>query len=355
MFPLWTFSRWLVPVLLLVFLPATYAADPDPYLSGYIQGLVDSRFPDLALTVRSVGPEKVVVSAHTCLGAAQKRDIERVLNQNNLVREVLWDAVADCERPAPPTGPARYKAFPDAELFPALIADPRQPRFSLSFQHYKTPTETFNAGSVALGEYFGFTSGFLGESGLSQFGIQAGVFALFNLQAPSMDLINADYWVAFPLSYRKGPWSYVLRLYHQSSHLGDEFILGNPGVDRVNVSYEGLELLSAYEWDYLRVYGGGGYLFHSSSDLAPLYVHFGSEYVYPRIFGDSDFIAALDIRSAEEVEWDGSYSYQVGLELHGLTRRRMRLMLEHFRGRSPNGQFYQEKLRYTGIGMYLVF
>lgn len=350
-----TFLRRLVPIGLLVLTLTGHAAEPDPYVSGYVQGLVDSRFPDLALVIHSIGSQKVIVSAQTCLGAAQKRDIERVLVQSTVVDEVLWNAVADCERPASPNAPVRFHAFPDAELFPALIADPRQPRFSLSFQRYETPGETFNAASVALGEYFALASGFLGDSGLSQFGIQAGVFALFNLQSPSMDLINADYWVALPLSYRKGPWSTVLRLYHQSSHLGDEFILGNPGVDRINVSYEGLELLSAHEWDYLRVYGGGGYLFHSSTDLDPLYVHVGTEFIYPGVFGDSDFIAALDVRSSEEVEWANSYSYQAGFELHGLTRRRVRLMLEHFRGRSPNGQFYQEKLRYTGIGLYLVF
>ncbi len=86
------------------------------------------------------------------------------------------------------------------------------------------------------------------------------MFALFNLDAPSSDLINADYWIGLPISYRKGPWSYVLRFYHQSSHLGDEFILGNPGVDRVNLSYEDMELLVSYEWERWRLYGGGGYL-----------------------------------------------------------------------------------------------
>jgi hypothetical protein len=281
-----------------------------------------------------------------------------VLSQSRYVEEVLWDAIVDCERPAPPTekGEITFRALPEAELFSPLIADPRQPRFSLSFQHYKTPTQTFNAASVALGEYFGFASGILGESGLSQFGIQASVFALFNLDADSKDLINADYWIGLPLSYRKGAWSYVLRLYHQSSHLGDEFILGNPGVNRVNLSYEGVEFLVAHEWDEVRVYGGGGYLLHTiPHDLDSKSAHVGAEYIYPHAAGEFDFIAATDVRFAEEVDWAGSYSYQAGLELRNHSRRRARLMLEHFNGHSPNGQFYQEKLRYNGIGLYFGF
>ncbi len=55
-----------------------------------------------------------------------------------------------------------------------------------------------------------------------------GVFQ-FDLSAPSSDLINTDYVVGVPLSWRSGGWSTRVRLYHQSSHLGDEFLLGRPG------------------------------------------------------------------------------------------------------------------------------
>lgn len=331
------------------------AADSDPYLRGYLQGLLDSRFPGLNLDVRSVGARQVVVSAGACLGAAQKHDIERALEQSYDAESIIWDAVADCARPAPPSGQVRFQALPETELFPPLLADPRQPRFSLSFQHYKTPGNTFNAGSVALGEYFGFASGFLGDSGASQLGIQAGVFALFNLQSESMDLLNADYWFSLPLSYRKGPWSYVFRLYHQSSHLGDEFILGNPGINRINLSYEGVEVLASHEWDYLRVYGGGGYLINSEPVLDPLSAHAGIEFWYPKVVAGLDLIAAIDVRASEEVDWERSHSYQAGFELRSPSRRRVRLMLEYFQGRSPNGQFYVEKVRYTGVGLYFGF
>ena len=67
------------------------------------------------------------------------------------------------------------------------------------------------------------------------------MFALFSLDAPSSDLVTSDHWVGFALSYRKGPWSYLLRLYHQSLHLGDEFILGNPDVNRVILGNQDLE------------------------------------------------------------------------------------------------------------------
>jgi len=51
------------------------------------------------------------------------------------------------------------------------------------------------------------------------------VFAQFNLDTPSFDLLNADYLVGPELTLRHGRWSGRVRFYHQSSHLGDEFLL----------------------------------------------------------------------------------------------------------------------------------
>jgi hypothetical protein len=46
--------------------------------------------------------------------------------------------------------------------------------------------------AVSFGETFAIYRDRLG-SGWWEFGVQAGVFALFDLDAPSMDLVNADY------------------------------------------------------------------------------------------------------------------------------------------------------------------
>ncbi len=345
-----------------------HAAEQEEYLRGYVDALLDSRHPGLGLRARAINPDgSVTLTSRTCLGPSQKRDIESLLIETGQVKSVRWDLATDCDKPAtalpaPPTAqeskpaiPIDVRALPETELFAPLLADPRQPRFSMSYQDYHTPSSEFSAASVALGEYFGFAQGFFGPAGSSQVGIQAAVFALFNLDAPSSDLVNADYWVGFPLSYRKGPWSYLVRLYHQSSHLGDEFLLGNPGINRVNLSYEELEGLVSYEWERLRVYGGGGYLVHAEPELAPKQLHGGVEYIRRRAAGRFDFVAAVDLRSPEELDWRVSRSYQAGLEFKGASTRRIRLMLEYYRGHSPNGQFYRESLRYTGLGLYFGF
>ena len=355
-FPL-KLRRLLLPRLLLWSLCAV--ADPQEYLRGYVEGLLDIRFPELALWVaRTTADGTVTLASRTCLGPSQKRDVEYLLSKTGRVKAVVWDRSVNCEGEAPAPAaetPVEIHALPEQELFGPLLADPRQPRSSMSYQRYRTPSTEFAAASVAVGQYFGLASGFFGKSGSSQIGIQAAVFALFNLDAPSNDLVNADYWIGFPLSYRKGPWSYLVRLYHQSSHLGDEFILGNPGVNRVNLSYEDLEGLVSYEWEKWRAYGGGGYMLHTEPDLKRKHAHGGIEFVQPRAAGELSLVAAADVRASEELDWRGSRSYQVGFEFRSKSPRRVRLMLEYFSGHSPNGQFYREPLRYTGLGLYFRF
>jgi hypothetical protein len=350
-----------------VFAPAS-AAGPEEYLRGYVDSLLDSRFPGLGLRSRVISADgTVLLSSRTCLGPSQKRDVEYLLGKTGQVKAIQWDLSTDCDSSDAVAEQDRVSAeretavavdvyaLPEQELFAPLLADPRQPRFSVSYLHYRSARNEFAAASTAFGEYFGLASGVFGSSGSSQVGIQGGVFALFNLDAPSSDLINADYWIGLPVSYRKGPWSYVLRLYHQSSHLGDEFILGNPGIDRVNLSYEDMKFLVSYEWERWRVYGGGGYILNSEPDLVPKHLQGGVEYVHPRAAGRLSFIAAMDVQASEELEWRRSRSYQAGFELRSGSPRRARLMLEHFRGHSPNGQFYREPLRYTGLGLYFGF
>jgi len=349
-----------------VFAPAS-AAGPEEYLRGYVDSLLDTRFPGLGLRSQIISADGTVkLTSRTCLGPSQKRDVEYLLGKTGQVNEIQWGLSTDCgrsdaadqdkteaEREA--AAVVDVYALPEEELFGPLLADPRQPRFSVSYLHYRTNQNEFAAANAAFGEYFGLASGVFGSSGSSQVGIQGGVFALFNLEAPSSDLINADYWIGMPVSYRKGPWSYLLRVYHQSSHLGDEFILGNPGINRVNLSYEDMEALVSYEWERWRVYGGGGYILNSEPDLAPKHLQGGAEYVRARAAGRLSFIAAVDVLASEELDWRRSRSYQVGFELRSNSLRRARLMLEHFRGHSPNGQFYIEPLRYTGLGLYFGF
>ncbi len=68
--------------------------------------------------------------------------------------------------------------------------------------------------------------------------------------------------MGIPVSWRRGDWSTRVRLYHQSSHVGDEFLLENPAFNRVNLSFEEVEAILSYDHRWVRVYADGGNLLH---------------------------------------------------------------------------------------------
>lgn len=346
-----------------LFLPlASVRAQETDYWLGYLNALMNSRFPGLNLRAHGLDPAGWVhIASATCLGPWQQRTIATLIEDVGPVRGVLWDQSPDCDVSPIPEVSEFYAALPEIRplpeqaLFAPLIADPRQPRFSMSYQRYRISGERFDAASVAFGEYFGLASRFFGRAGSAQLALQGAVFALFNLDQESKDLINADYWVGLPLSFRRGRWSYLLRVYHQSSHLGDEFLLGNPDITRINLSYEDAELIASHEWQRMRLYTGVGHLISSEPELDPWHARVGAEFIQPRLVHKLDFVAGVDVQSSEELDWALSRSYQAGLEFRNVSDRRVRLMAEYFVGHSPHGQFFREHLRYVGLGLYFGF
>ena len=267
------------------------------------------------------------------------------------------------------------EAFPDNDVFRPPLADLKQPRFFASFQaiRVRNPApeqnigSSVNVGSVGFGENFGLLGRRNGCDGW-QVGILAGVFAQFNLDSSSEDLINADYVIGIPWSWRSGLISTRMRFYHQSSHLGDEFLLGNPGISPVEFSFEEMEgLLSLDIPDgWARVYAGGGYLVHTKPKLDPLKVQWGLELRGPTykasVFGAflPDLrvvpIMGADFKTFQELNWALNTNLVAGLELYRVSgSRRFRVLVNYYYGYNPYGQFFRQKVETVGIGGYLEF
>ena len=168
-------------------------------------------------------------------------------------------------------------AYPVGDLFQSLIADPKQPRFFVSLRSFSSMDVRYTMASVGFGETFGMYRFYdIREGDGLQLSLEGALFAQFNLDTASSDLINADYIIGIPVTYRYGDNSFRFRIYHQSSHLGDELLLSANHPNRVNLSYESMELIYSREWHEWRGYGGGEYLVHKEpGDLKPAIAHWG--------------------------------------------------------------------------------
>ena len=282
--------------------------------------------------------------------------------------------LADCRYERDPQGSDgtfEHTLLPPGSLFRPTIADMKQPRFSASLRRVHIESgvlaqqrsgETFSAGLVGFGSTFGLYGYRDGHCNGVQIGIAGGVFSQFNLNTLSLNLINSDFTVGLPVTMRWRSLSARLRVYHQSSHLGDEFLLANRDVTRINLWYEAVDLTVAYGDDWWRVYAGGGYLFRRTRTVEPWMwqggVEVRSSFWHPNPTPDTEVqaVAGVDVESFETRGWGLTTSAKGGLEAAtgAPNARRIRLMVVFLRGFMPFGQFFREE-KLTNWGGELQF
>ena len=359
---------------------AAAAPTEDAFIAGYAAAILEREFSLTAPTMRV--QDGVITLAAAELGAA---DRARVVAQLQRIPGVKRVVVLEAGAPPlpgaaplpgmapPPSAPAPTSTaseplrilsdwqvgwLPGGVLFKPLVADPRWPHFAAAWQYYINDKQLGNVGAVSFGESFSFYRDRIAGAWW-EIGLHAGVFSVFDLDSNSADLVNADYLVGLPLSVRYEDFTAMFRIFHQSSHLGDEFLL-RTRTNRINLSYESVDLKLSYEFgDLLRIYAGGGYLFdRDPANLDPLSVQYGIELrsPWPQRSARWRPIAAVDVQQREENKWSADVSARAGVEIDGvLLTRKLQILLEYFKGHSPNGQFYKDKIEYIGLGTHFHF
>ena len=345
----------------------------DDYIKGYAQAILKTEYglPSEAMQVKAgviylyadrlpqaafnEMEDKVIASLQNITGV--KKVILRDGKEEHYSHKTLPSEKKCKEEP--------QRKMPDGilvpySLFKPLIADPKWPRFSVAY-HYQQHN---NLARHVFAPNFGATLALyrhpMKESQL-EIGIQAGLFGIMDIGRSPTALLNADYMVGVPVAYRSGAWSNITRFYHVSSHLGDEFMLTPEGkkTKRINLSYETLDNITSHDFtNGMRLYGGGGYIVHREpNSLKPIRLQAGLEYRHPTSFWRNQLrpLAGLDVKANQESRWSPDLSLKAGVQLQNshLTDRELLLLLEWYKGHSPDGQFYKNRVQYVGLGIHI--
>jgi len=351
--------------LLLWSLPAPAEAS-DEFIAGYATSIVQHEFgvTDASVEVH----DGVVVVTTKSLATIDRGKLVSALQQIPGVSRV---EIRSADSPAaaapaddavqttiPAPGP---KWLPHGALVAPLHADPRWPHFAGVYRDYTKGLGLNGVFAANFGETFAIYRNKAFLDGEWEFGVQAGVFSIFDVSAQSIDLVNADYRVGVLTSYRNGPLSGFFRIQHQSSHLGDEFLLNNPGITRINLSYEEADVKLSYQvFPWLRLYGGGGYIVHRfPEDLGRGTTQWGIELVSTKTFlgGRLRPVAYGDFQCNERTRWQVGQSIMAGVQFENarIGDRQVQLLAEYYSGPSPDGQFYTQRASWYGIGVHLYF
>jgi hypothetical protein len=251
--------------------------------------------------------------------------------------------------------------FPESPpIFRPFIANPRQVTYSAGWR-FDDKLFDHNCINVSFGDTFAIYQWNNVYGGPLRIELEGAVWALFAPLQESSPLINADYYVGVPITYAHDNWSFRLRGYHISSHIGDEFLLMHQKFKRLNPSAEYIDFFASYNFkDELRLFAGLGWMVHQdeSFKLHPFFAAAGWEWrmnaykyynasnnLYGVPFFASYFHFSKDCHHG--VDQNYALGYEWG-KLVGLCRR-LRIFVEYHNGNSVEGQFSKFNTEYYGI------
>ena len=253
-----------------------------------------------------------------------------------------------------------WQLMPAGLMYHSYLAGTKEPRFNAVWfrdQSGKLNWETQLGGRVGVLRYGEF--GAILPQGW-QLDLEGGAQARV-LPNDDSDLEASDFRVGILLTRRQGLWSGKTGYYHLSTHVGDEFLIKNPGFNRLNYVRDAWiggisrDILIAGRPD-ARIYGEYAYAFNSEVG-SPSEFQFGAEYS-PLFFGwkGSPFMAVNSYMRADR-NWDAKdLSIALGWQWRSpTTNQRFRVGFQYYDGDSVQWSFPGRKETMYGLGMWFDF
>ena len=350
-------------LLLMIFSCLFTPADAQPFSlqdrfeEGYLTSKLEDRLPDYCLRLEiKEGVLTLYQFPH------DPRVCEEIffLLQNNCDYVINFDRTyqpANCCLDSQEICDQEGDWLPElSSFFPTMLAQPHIIGYSAGYRTYDKVVD-ISCLPVSIGDQFSLYQFKTRLHGRLYFGIEACVWAIFEAKAKSLSLINADYYIALPLTYIHGKFSSRLRLYHQSSHLGDEFLLENRQINRLNPSMEVVDLSLAYELTpQLTSFLGYTRVIRSddSYKIKPNGIYYGFNYdvkdwkIKLCNLEASPYIATY-FTNLEDHNWKLDSSLAVGYQWDKQYGHKFRAYIEAHEGFSHEGQFSKKRTRYIAF------
>ena len=166
------------------------------------------------------------------------------------------------------------------------------------------------------------------------------------------DATDFRFGVPFILARNQLQWKFAY--YHLSSHVGDEFLVRNPGFRRINYSRDALVLGASYfpttAW---RWYAEAGWAFYDDEGADSWEMQFGFEFAEPGPTGKrgTPFIA-LNGHLREEVKFGGNLALQASWLWRGQTGQVLRTGFHYYNGKSSQFEFFDQFEQQVGFGLW---
>jgi uncharacterized protein DUF1207 len=183
-------------------------------------------------------------------------------------------------------------------------------------------------------------------------GFGSEVYGRFSLADRKSALISNDWMVGLNVTANLGKWSLTGEVYHESSHLGDEY-RDRFDARRIDWTREVASAWAGYSVGSWRFTGNLSYVLLDELHLEPLAAAMGMDFrggEFGRLLGGRvQPVAGLFLDGAAETAWRISASAKLGLAVSALgSGREVGIALIAHDGLSTQRQFYAGESRYIG-------
>ena len=245
-----------------------------------------------------------------------------------------------------------WQLLPNNLIYTSYLAGPKEPRLATVWYDDTGPSPIPGRGGEQNGWLWDSTLG--GRVSVLRYGSNTELHPQgFEMQlegaafvrldpGDDRDLRSADYRFGIPLVYGIGRWQTKLAYYHNSAHIGDEFLIKYGNFDRVNYVRDVIVFgNSYYMYDWLRIYGEAGWSFFNAGGSKPWEFQFGTELIQARPTGirGAPFFAVNGM-TRQELNWGGNVCAQVGWAWRGYQSEKLfRIGFEYLYGSDPQYEF----------------
>jgi hypothetical protein len=252
-------------------------------------------------------------------------------------------------------GAYEWQILPQGLLYRSYLAGEKEPRIAwtrLSDRNRGAIWEVALGGRVGILRYG--TRKAYGAEGW-QIDLEGAALPRVDPEVPSHALEAVDYRVGLLWTRRRGSTAVKAGYYHISSHLGDEFLLLNPGFARVN--YVRDSLIAGLTQDLtrdLQAYGEIGYAISAEGGAEPLEFQFGLQYLpLADLWRRGAPFAAANVHLREEVDFGGGINVLAGWRWRGSESGHvLRIGLQYYNGKSIQYSFFNRDEQLAGVGIW---
>lgn len=250
-----------------------------------------------------------------------------------------------------------WQLLPTDLLYQSYVAAPGEPRLSSAWLHASREgwVWDFTIGARVGLLRFGSLPGQLPEGW--QLDLQGAALPRLNI-SQNYELDAVDFSAGLPLTWRSGPWQAKLELRHLSAHLGDEFLLRNPGFPRVNYVRDAIVLGGGvFPVPEVRLYAEADFAWNTSGISERWHLQFGAEYspapVVQWLNWHGTPFCGINAQLREECDFGGGVNVIAGWQVVGAAARRLlRVGVHYYNGKSLQYSFFDEHEELLGVGLW---